>query len=183
MTAGIECDAGSYCPGTNDVYPGSATTIQIRPTPCPAGTYGSAAGSDDSGDCTACDAGSYCDTPGQLVVGGTCEAGFVCVEGNDRPGPYASVYDQGTSTSGKCTVGHYCEGGALTETACPAKFYSVNQQSSSCLSCPPGSYCTGGAHKQSCDSGYYCDSESNVPAPTDGVMGDICPVNHFCESG
>ncbi len=103
MLVGTDCDEGSYCPGTNDVYPGSATFVQIRSTPCPVGTYGAPKNSDAPGDCKPCDNGKFCDTPGQLVTGGLCEAGFVCLTGNDRPGPYAAIFD-GTN-SGKAAIG------------------------------------------------------------------------------
>ena len=43
MTVGDDCLKGHFCEGTNDVYPGSATKIQIKSTPCPAGTYGAPA--------------------------------------------------------------------------------------------------------------------------------------------
>ena len=92
MIAGITCIKGHYCEGTNDKFPGSATKIQIKSTPCPAGTYGAPANSQSSAACLPCDEGKYCDTPGQLVTGGDCAAGFICLTGNDRPGPYVTDY-------------------------------------------------------------------------------------------
>ncbi|XP_035696015.1 signal peptide, CUB and EGF-like domain-containing protein 3 isoform X1 [Branchiostoma floridae] len=34
-----------------------------------------------------------------------------------------------------------------------------------------------------CDPGYICFPNSTVPNPTDGIMGYICPVGHFCPTG
>ena len=147
MIIGTACEAGSYCPGSDDVYPGSATFIQIRPTPCPAGTYGSPASASASSDCITCAIGKYCDTPGQLITGGTCDSGFVCGTGNDRPGPYATTFDGVSGNSGKCSAAHYCSAGSTTQEPCPSKEYSDTAQSSTCLTCPPGSYCTGGSSK------------------------------------
>jgi len=106
MTVGTDCDKGSYCEGSNANYPGAATKVQIRPTPCPAGTYGAPLGSSSVTACKACDAGKYCDIPGQIETGGLCEAGFICLTGNDRPGPYVKDYNLATSTSGVCNVGY-----------------------------------------------------------------------------
>ena len=89
MTVPIECEIGYYCEGS-DIYG----------TPCPPGTYGDTAGYDDVSDCSACDAEQYCDTVGQPSPADFCHAGFICLEGNDRPGPYATLYDLATDTSG-----------------------------------------------------------------------------------
>ena len=110
--------------GTNfdfddSVYPANYR-IQIRPTPCPAGTYGSPAGSDSVNGCKKCEKGEYCDTPGQLTTAGKCESGFVCKEeGHDRPGPYVTA---------RCPETYYCPAGTELEKPCLARFYSDTKQ-------------------------------------------------------
>ena len=126
MTVGTDCTKGHFCAGTNGDYPGSATLIQIKPTPCPAGTYGAPAKANGTNQCLACTDGNYCDTPGQLVTGGPCESGFICLKGNDRPGPYVTAYKKNPETSGKCDPGNFCEAGVTTQTPCPTKFYSLD---------------------------------------------------------
>ena len=34
-----------------------------------------------------------------------------------------------------------------------------------------------------CDAGYICLTGSNVPNPTDGIIGYICPAGHYCLAG
>ena len=34
-----------------------------------------------------------------------------------------------------------------------------------------------------CDAGFICLEGSNVPNPTDGVIGYVCPTGHYCLSG
>lgn len=61
------CPEGSYCPD------GSNT-----PTPCPPGTYGSTTALEKEADCTACDAGKYCQGSGLTAVTGNCKEGYYC---------------------------------------------------------------------------------------------------------
>ena len=191
MTEGIECDAGFYCPGTTSTYFYDGTTappttffIQIRSTPCPAGTMNSPAGSGAISECLDCTAGFYCDTPGSIQYTNVCAAGFVCGAGNDREGPYVTSYST-SGDSGKCTAGNYCTAGVTSQQTCPTTTYSISDQTTECLTCPPGNYCKGSSQINSCQAGYYCSSGSDVMAPTATAnpdMGDICPTNHFCEA-
>ena len=34
-----------------------------------------------------------------------------------------------------------------------------------------------------CDAGFICLTGSNLPNPTDGIKGYICPSGHYCLSG
>ena len=105
MTEGVECEAGSYCPDED-----ATGAPQIRPTPCPAGTHDSPAGASLESQCVACLAGQFCDTPGQIQTSGNCDSGFICVSGDDRPGPFATSYVSG-SQSGRCNEGNSCGAG------------------------------------------------------------------------
>ena len=52
--------------------------------------------------------------------------------------------------------------------------------------CVPGYYCDVAglsAVAGECQEGYYCTLGAEVPAPTDGVTGDICPVGRYCPTG
>lgn len=167
LTVGTSCEKGYYCPGTSGGNSGKTdmgasgsyptpTFIQIRPTPCPAGKRGcslddgSCQGWSSDTQCIACDIGKFCDTPGQISDSGSCDSGFVCGSGIDRPGPYATVTSIDSVTglwySGKCISGSKCTAGANEPTSCPATTYtpSTGVQYSECLTCPPGSYCLGG---------------------------------------
>ena len=107
--------------------------MQIRPTPCPAGTYAAPAGSDEESDCLACPAQQYCETPGLIEPTDNCAPGFVCVEGNnDRPGPYATTYSSSPLTSGKCTEGSYCTEGAAAPITCETTTYNNYEQATEC---------------------------------------------------
>lgn len=174
MSVPIDCEIGYYCEGGN-----------IFPTPCPTGTYGTGASYSSSSECTSCDATYYCDLVGQISTADICAPGFICTGGADRPGPYVTTYDSGTSTEGLCPIGQYCLGGDAAPTDCPATTYQPTVGQSSCEDCPPGSYCTGRDHRESCDPGYYCSAESSTPAPTtqEAEMGGICPQQHYCPSG
>ena len=68
-------------------------------------------------------------------------------------------------------------------TACLAGTYMDREGASNCLGCPPGKYCTGGKNNVNCDAGYYCEANSIIARPTDGVQGNVCPVNKFCPAG
>lgn len=176
MIIGLECEAGSYCPGTTDHL--------ISPTPCPAGTFGAPSGSDEDTDCLLCTQGDYCDTPGQIQTSGNCAAGFICEEENNaRPGPYVTTHDAILKTSGKCNVGYYCTIGAAAQEICPVKLYAEQLQHSECLTCPPGSYCSGGADSGVCKEGYYCEESSGLMDYENDIKVFICPINHFCIQG
>ena len=99
MTVGLACDIGSYCAGGD-----------IDGQPCPAGKYASPTSSSSANDCLACPETQYCDIPGLINPTDICSAGFVCVSGSDRPGPYVTEFVTLT-TNGYCPIGKYCEAG------------------------------------------------------------------------
>jgi hypothetical protein len=112
MTDPVTCEIGYYCEGSD-----------IFPAPCAIGTYGTLDGQDELSDCIACDAQQYCDTVGQPAPSDFCHAGFICLEGNSRPGPYVDVYDLSTDTSGQCPEGYKCGAGDDVPTWCEATTY------------------------------------------------------------
>ena len=105
MLVGKACEIGSYCPGGD-----------IDGIPCPAGKYAAPASSSLSTQCLPCPETKYCDIPGLISPTDICSAGFVCVEGSDRPGPYATEFVPLT-TNGYCPVGKYCEGAQEDDSA------------------------------------------------------------------
>ena len=55
------CPTGHYC---------LAGTERSDQHPCPMGTYNPGTGLGAESECTSCDAGSFCDTAGQVAVSG-----------------------------------------------------------------------------------------------------------------
>lgn len=51
------------------------------------GTYGPGVGLTDESECTQCDGGHYCDSPGMSSVGPECYEGYYCREGVNTPAP------------------------------------------------------------------------------------------------
>ena len=129
MTAPLDCLAGSYCDGVDAA---NNPEGEIYPTPCPPGTYNSPANSQFANQCLTCPDTKYCMFPGQLTPEDNCASGFICKTGNDRPGPYIQTSD-GSTTSGKCPEGAFCESGATSMTACLAGTYMDREGASNSL--------------------------------------------------
>ena len=94
----IPCPAGYYCYGGN----ADPTHQDNFPYPCAKGTYGSLIGLTDPSQCESCPAGFYCAEEGADSPTGLCDAGFICVGGDDNPQP----------VGGECPAGGYCERGS-----------------------------------------------------------------------
>ena len=95
MSAGVPvvvpqpCPPGHYCPeGT-----GISTSF-----PCPAGSYFASTRNEAASNCTACTAGSYCETPGLDAVTGPCAAGHYCTGGALAPTPVNHLVGDATGT-------------------------------------------------------------------------------------
>ena len=155
----IRCPAGFYCEANAFI-----------PVPCPAGTYGGAAGLATSGVCTPCPAGSYCSEAGLLSVSGLCEAGYWCKGSAITPRPTSGP------TGEICTAGGYCELGTKIVKSCQSGTYNPSigkKYISDCLKCLPGHYCQGDLSSKptgKCTAGWYCtqgalptDKGSSVP--------------------
>ena len=70
-------------------------------------------------DCTPCDPGKYCGTPGLSAPTDDCDAGWYCVRGawSATPTDLANYTNAGcfcpvNSTGGKCQPGQYCPRGS-----------------------------------------------------------------------
>ena len=173
----IICPAGHYCPA------GTGATIPE----CPIGTFSAAEGESSISMCTACTAGSYCETPALEAVTGPCTAGYYCPEG--------SYTDQGgndTVSEHICFEGHYCVAGSPYPDACPPGTFTAaegNIALGNCTSCTAGYYCeTSGlsAVTDECAGGYYCSGGASIATPnaTAGdAGGDICDAGEFCPAG
>ena len=65
------CPPGYYCPAQ------TGADLQM----CPAGTYNPGYGLKTVSECTQCDGGKYCLTPGKDAVTGVCSSGYYCRTG------------------------------------------------------------------------------------------------------
>lgn len=171
----MDCPQGNYCPsGTGNVF-----------ELCPVGTYGAGIRLASAGDCTQCTGGSYCDTPGNTMVSGTCQAGYYCRLGADSATPSGAIGDAGI-----CPAGSYCPSGTVDPQPCPIGYYSNTTGltvDTECTLCDYGKYCdTTGLTEPTadCDEGFYCLLGATVPNnPTEDSTGGPCPVGHYCPQG
>ncbi|MES1909505.1 MAG: hypothetical protein MHM6MM_002234 [Cercozoa sp. M6MM] len=138
------CTAGYYCP---------ASTAPGDEVPCPIGRFSTATDLGDAGECTACEAGSYCSIAGATSATGSCSAGYFCPAGSS------------TATAEECPQGHYCPTGSSSATPCPIGRYSGSTQLTSAAECTM------------CDGGSYCDTVG-LSAPT-----GLCTPGYYCSSG
>ena len=160
----MECDEGYYCP-SGSITPGVApSAICSEGTYCPTGSA-----SENN-----CPAGSYQpDTQSNSCL--DCPAGYYC-------------NGDGNTDYTICPAGSYCPTNTTSATSflCPAGTYSNTQgleKESDCTPCDAGFYCAGTgktAKTGPCVEGYYCILGASVSNPTDGVTGNICPVNNYC---
>ena len=64
-------------------------------------------------NCTLCDPGKYCDTPGLMDVRGPCDAGYLCYRGAYTSGPVDGITGERLSLKETLypTVGSLCSSG------------------------------------------------------------------------
>ncbi|KAH3841624.1 hypothetical protein DPMN_115097 [Dreissena polymorpha] len=169
---GSECEQGTFC------IQGSSI-----PTDCPKGMFGSAAQLTSLTDCTFCTPGKYCDSTGLQQPAGNCLAGYYCSNASEEAAPVGKAYGD------ICPVGHYCPEQSYAPTACAAGTYQPftgRTNVTACLACDPGSYCNATGQAQvtgDCSAGFYCILGATNNAPTDGIMGNICPIGSKCPLG
>lgn len=104
-----------------------------------------------------------------------CEAGTYCSVTGGSP----------RMTFNLCTAGYYCTKGTATQTPCTGLSTTLCPEGSEyeggqSTSCTAGYYLSGSLCKF-CDKGYVCNAASTKSNPTDGIMGFICPVGHYCD--
>lgn len=129
------CPAGYKC----------KTAGMVIPEPCGAGYY-SADG--ETGDCTQCDVGHFCerpDTSDTMMTANECSAGYQCALGtNERP--FNDHDDQwGITDMYSCPLGNWCENGVSTQ--CLAGTYNPLYGANEIADCFPT------------PAGYYTDSD------------------------
>ncbi|XP_031412728.1 zonadhesin-like isoform X3 [Meleagris gallopavo] len=193
--SGAPCPLGHFCPL------GSKS-----PEPCPAGSYMPQTHGEK---CHACPEGEYC-VPGEQPE--PCPQGHFCPKGTALPmacpaGSYNPSQRQASclpcpqgffcpknSSSfldNECSAGHYCPTSTASATQFPCPEGTYNPQNGSslvshCIPCERGHYCalTGQASVTGpCLAGFYCSGGSSNPAPTDGLLGDVCPKGTYCPMG
>lgn len=76
----VLCPTGYYCPHN--------TGADLKM--CPAGTYNPRPGIRSESECTQCDAGEYCLTPGLSSPSGNCSEGYYCTTGDHYS--YANIH-------------------------------------------------------------------------------------------
>lgn len=125
---------------------------------CPDGTYSDQTGLVAESECTPCDAGWVCGTPGLTVhpeaVEFLCPRGFVC-------GMKTNLYESRVT---KCPGGFFCGTGTTPET----------QYDHSCLAgyfCPPGTSEIS-VYNNICPEGYYCPVGDLVSGQQEDMNGD-----------
>ena len=127
-------------------------------------------------ECTACDPGYYCDSPGLLIPRAQCDAGYVCYSAAVESGPTDGV------TGERCPAGYYCEVGITRDNmpSCPGGTYSNVTgavDSYDCTECEPGFYCDPDVTDRSqptgpCWGGYYCTGSAAVPIQFNATRGE-----------
>ena len=169
---GGPCEQGTYCEAGSE-----------SATPCPIGTYGPSALLPSLADCVNCEPGLHCSGTSLIAPSGSCLGGFFCTGRAESSNPVNETHGD------ECPVGHYCETGSSSASACDAGYYQPLTQrtsSSDCIICTPGKYCPIPGQEivtGNCAAGSYCVSGATTDTPTDGVTGDICPVGSYCPEG
>ena len=136
-----------------------------QPLPCPKGTYGPRERIGSIGECSDCDGGKYCATPGIPAPNGSCLAGYYCKNKATTPNPISEIYGD------ECHAGYYCPTGTTTPFPCPPGTFNNQTRGTrpqDCLPCNAGYYCEGYANKVpdgSCEPGYYCTRAAYTSTP------------------
>lgn len=99
----------------------------ISKQPCPAGTYNPDKIGQGSADCILCPPGKYCVGDTSTASSGPCTAGHICPGGASNPKQKRSP------------KGHYSQEGAATATPCPKGTYNPNEGQAECRPCVAGS--------------------------------------------
>ncbi len=100
------------------------------------------------GDCTACDAGRYCDALGLESPNILCYEGYFCDPSSTAPNPREN----------SCPVGYKCPAGSSDKIACDPGQYQPLPVKGNCEACPERYYCdtTAISMPKICPKGKYC---------------------------
>lgn len=115
------CPAGFYCPSLD--YITSTLSEPYHRKMCPIGTYQAGVSMTSESDCLDCPVGKACEIKGDSTAAADlpdCAEGFFCELGASTRYPKDLV----TNGYGPCPVGHWCEAGTSTPTACVAGYFS-----------------------------------------------------------
>lgn len=170
VLTGFDCPATKYCPS------GTITPIQ-----CPSGTYSSITNLKTSSECTSCDAGSYCASPGLSAVTADCYAGYYCIGGSTLEAPTDGV------TGALCPAGGYCLSGDSVPNACSAgtfNNFAGGWSSADCVNCWPGYYCLSDNNPSptaQCDAGYYCTGGATTAQQNQATAGNYAPLGSVAQ--
>lgn len=171
------CPTGGWCPA------GASSR-----TACPLGTYSNTTGNIAAANCTQCDLGRYCGTPGLSSPTGLCSGGYWCARGNALPNPTGGTTTLTLPTgSGQlasmavggdiCSPGYVCPAGSSSPTPCAnGTFNAFAGEATACATCPASYYCgqaTVNATSFPCPAAYYC------PAGTQRPFQYPCPAGRF----
>ena len=182
-----DCPPGYYCPSVATTSPticpekNYCPAATITPLLCPSGTYNAVTGLKASSECTPCDAGYYCESPGQDATTGTCTEGYYCISGSKLAAPEDKV------TGRLCPAGGYCPAGTTSVQSCTAgtfNSYDGGRSTSDCVSCWPGYYCAGDTNPTptaKCAAGYYCTSGSSSSTQNTASAGYYAPLGSVAQ--
>ena len=153
----------------------------------------------ESGQCTDCTEGMYCNGFALTAPSGLCKQGYYCPTGSEVwtqiVCPIGQHCPEGSSEPVDCLPGSYTDyEGAYECIECPERFYCVpdlttpGDISTVLQSCPEGFFCPNGTHYnwQPCPSGTFSDvkelKEASECMPCTG--GQYCEgVNNTAPTG
>ena len=84
------------------------------------GTFNNLTHLQNTGECSSCVGGMYCETPGLTLPTGDCNAGYYCPGGSNTSTPLSLSGSMGDT----CTLGHYCPAGTANPLACAPGTYA-----------------------------------------------------------
>lgn len=176
------CAKGHYCPSYDFfVTEANGGDVDYRQIPCLAGTYNDAEAGTTINDCKSCPAKKACEMKGieDATTLPDCEAGYFCKGGAESRYPDGV----GTTLSGPCPAGHYCEKATEDPVACLAGTFNPQERAtdiSFCLPCPPGWLCTTAGlttPNEKVPAGKFGENGlATTGCGTTGSTGVYCPV-------
>lgn len=186
----LVCEAGQTAQNVTKLVSNgtiNTNTTILQCVPCPAGSYGTTAGSTSAtcdGNCTMgyyciagstsptqfiCPAGTYGGRPGltNATCSGLCAAGYWCAAGSTTP------------TYKECPVGSNSSAGATVQTQCQCIPGYKGLDGASCTACSEGQYksVSGDSPCERCPSGRYGDDTGLTSSNCSG----LCAAGYWCD--